>query len=1307
MTPRAMTAGEAERLLLGDSRVQDVCVVGEGRAAVAWVVPQRGAKADALSAFLRERLGEEAPPVTFLDAIPLLASGAPDRDALSRLEPVTPAVLRQVESRFREAGLEAVALAGPRRAPEVFEPIDELLPASLRPRTGAAAESKVSDASAAAEQGSGRPSLVEGGPRRHPPGNPAVLTDVLRRAAKQYAERTITFIDPEGRRETLRYAELWDEALRMLGGLTALGVKRGDRVMLLLERPGDYIRAFWACTFGGVVPAPMAVPPSFDRSHAGVARVLSVVERLGGPFVLAGTEGASALRAMGVRAIAVRDVDRSTPGEVVPLSPSDPAILSFTSGSTGKPKGIVLSQDNMVAMYGSMTAGGWYEEGDIGLGWMPLDHVAGINYVHMTALCTGTPQILVARDYILTDILRWMDLHSEFRATVSWAPNFAFGLLADRLARGERRAWDLKCVRVLGCAGEPLVAETMQRFVSPLVQDGLREDAICPIWGMAETASMFTAVRGVHTHAGEPHVDLGPALSGGALRIVDDQDAVVPEGTVGHLQVRGAAVLAGYLSDPELNAKSFTQDGWFRTGDLAVVHDGHMAIAGRQKELLIVNGNNVYPHEIEAVVELVPGVLPSYAVASPTRVGGLQTDEVIVFFVPAPEAPPLGELLRSIREAVARTLGIQVSYLVPVKTHQVPKTELGKRGRTEMRRRFESGELAAERREAERVLGGPATLPRCLAVPRLVPRPQVPAGVSALSETVLLFSPSGFATALKETSSRPVEWVALAPDANPLHTLEALEAQSLRFEDVVYVMGREEASRAGSAELARSISPLLRLVQGLTARAASTPVRLWVVAPRAEGSSFEAAPLLVPGLLWSAKADAPNLSVRLLWVPSETPAAAAFVAGELQGLRSAREVSFHDGQRWERGFTPWVPSRLDGAQRLRREGLYLVTGALGGIGQAWARHLKHSLGARLVLVGRRARDAAAEALERELGATYAQADVTDSARLRAVLDEAESRHGRPFDGVFHFAGNFEPVPLEAEAPETFIQHAAAHVLGALALAEAFQPRPEALLFFASSVMGTVGWYATSYCAATGFIDRFVEHLAARGRRAVAVSLGPVKATGMARTLRASPVGSRTLEPQQVLAALVLALESGRTHVLVGVDGSAPAWRTAGLGAGEPLEQAHVFFTQAASPGVLPVKGEPGVTALHPRPTLPRRPDGQVDAEALAAESFGEGVPSGPLEEMLVEAFREVLGVEAVGVHSDFFSLGGSSLQATRVMARIQERLGLRLRESVLFDQPSVSRLAAHLQELVRKNPADVSQLSDEQVELMLRVLGTG
>jgi acyl carrier protein len=93
--------------------------------------------------------------------------------------------------------------------------------------------------------------------------------------------------------------------------------------------------------------------------------------------------------------------------------------------------------------------------------------------------------------------------------------------------------------------------------------------------------------------------------------------------------------------------------------------------------------------------------------------------------------------------------------------------------------------------------------------------------------------------------------------------------------------------------------------------------------------------------------------------------------------------------------------------------------------------------------------------------------------------------------------------------------------------------------------------------------------------------------------------------------------------------------------------------------------------------------------------------------MLVEAFREVLGVDAVGVHSNFFSLGGSSLQATRVMARIQERLGLRLRESVLFDQPSVSRLAAHLQELVRKNPADVSQLSDEQVELMLRVLGTG
>ncbi|OJT18521.1 peptide synthetase [Archangium sp. Cb G35] len=1310
-----MPAGDVEQLLLTDSRVQEACVTGVGKEAVAWVVPRRVTRADVLEAFLRERLGDDSPCVALIDSLPVLESGEPDREALSRLAPATSLRLQELEARLQAAGHEAVALAGPVRRSERFEPFDELFPESLRPGAGtasgtasAAPVAHTSSRPAGAE--TPRPSLLVGVPRASPPGAPDTLGELLRHVSQHHPGRTVTFIDVEGGRETLRFAELWQEALLVLGGLRALGVKPGERVMFVLERPGDFVRAFWGCTLGGMVPVPMAWPSSFERSHAGVARILSVSERLGGPLVLTGGRAVPALESLGLRAVAFSSLDRSTAGEPVVHTPASPAVLSFTSGSTGRPKGVLLTQDHLLAMCDAMRAGGWYTEEDVGVSWMPLDHVAGLAYPHLTSLRMATSHVLVARDHVLGDVLRWMDLLSEFGGTMSWAPNFAYGLVVDRLARGERRAWNLSRVRVLACGGEPIIADTVRRFTSLLARDGLREDAVCPGWGMAETSSYHTLTRGVRTPEGEGCVLLGPSPAGSMLRIVDEQDAVVPEGTVGHLQVRGATIITGYLDDAAINAQSFTPDGWLRTGDLAIVHDGQLALTGRQKEVLIINGNNVYPQDIEAVVEQVPGVLPSFSVACPTRVGGAQTDELLVGFVASPDAPPLGELLRSIREHVGRTLGLQVTHLVPLARHQLPKTELGKRGRTEVRRRFEAGELAAERREAERHLGGPSALPPCLAVPRWVPRVRHPATTVATSGSLLVISGAGFATALRALAGgRQVLHV--EPDSGEALTraLESLAAQGQPPGDVVYAVGpSSHARRLERSTLEEAIAPLLRLVQALARPAAAAPPRLWAVLPSPpEALSAASAHLLVPGLLWSAMAEVSGLEARVLWVPPEPDDAARCVAGELAAPRAAREVSWHDGRRWERAFTPWVPSPLQTPRRLRREGFYVVTGALGGVGQAWARYLRRSLGARLLLVGRRERDAAAEALERELGtAEYVPVDITDTERFQQVLRQAELRHGRSLDGAFHFAGTLESRPLESQTAEALVRDAAAHVLGAVSLAEAFRERPGAPLVLASSLMGTLGaGLHASYCAASGFIDRFAQVLAAGGQSAVAVSLSSIRGTGLARELKASPPGYRMLEPSQALAALLLAVESDSPQVLAGVEGSAMPWRLAGLGAGVPLEQAHVFITPRAGGQPL-ADGPRGTAVLHPVSSLPRSPDGTVDRPSLAAQAFGGAAdsPLGPLEQVVADAFREVLGVDAVGGGSDFFSLGGSSLQATRVMARVNERTGLRLREAAVFAHPSVSALAAFLRQSVDPEQLDVSHLSDEQVALLLHAL---
>lgn len=1275
---------------------------------MAWVVPRRAVRAEALSALLREQVGAGAPEIALLDAIPRDASGRPDLARLSRMVPATPSRLRQWEARLREAGSEAVALVGARGELARFDPLDELLPDALRPLSGASSsQGAAAQSTAQAGTSSGRLSISDGGPLITPPGAPTTLGETLRRAAEQHPENTLTCIDAEGGREVLRYRDLWDQALRLAAGLAERGVKPGDRVLILLDRPSDFLRAFWGCVLAGAVAAPVASIPSFERTRPAVEKFLGIYERIGQPLVLVDPRAKAPLEAMGLRITVPSEWELPAPGAPVKVAPSALTSLTFTSGSTGNPKGVVLSHANLLAMCDAVIAGGWFTAEDITLIWMPLDHVAGLSmFSHLTAVRLCASNVMVSREYVLADLLRWMDLMSELGATVSWAPNFAFGLVAERIERGDRRPWNLSRVRVMACAGEPLVEETLRRFTEPLAKDGLRQDVICPVWGMSETSSAFTAMRGVRTGP-EGAVECGPAVAGAMLRVVDDKDELVPEGVTGHLQAKGVSVMPGYLEDGDLNARSFTKDGWFRTGDLAIIRDGVMSIAGRQKEIIIINGSHVFPHDVEAVVEQVPGVLPAHAVACPTRSFGAATEALVVFFVPAPDAPPLPGLMRAIREHVGRVMGLQVAWVVPLLEHQVPRMGLGKLGRTELRKGFESGTLAAERRAGERVLGGPFTLPRCLAVPRQVPVPVVRSGASAPRSPVLLVAGEGLEAALREKlAGREVLRVASADGEGLSRALAALASKGQGRLDVVYVPDPQEAaSRLEKSALSAAVAPVLRLAQALAA--AGTQAR-WLAVLPAPGSSLggESALLLVPGLLRSIAAELSGLEARVVWVPSGTEAATC-VAEELDGLRSPHEVRWQGGQRSERTYEPWVPSPVEAPRRLKRQGLYLITGALGGLGRAWARFLRNGLAARLLLVGRRPQGQETEALERELGeALYVQADVTDAAALREAVRQAEARFGVACDGAFHFASTRQPVLLEKETPERLAQDAAAQVLGAVAVTEALKERPEALLVFASSLMGTLGAARfTSYCAASTFVTRLAERLAAEGRRAVAVELGAVRDTGLSRGAGAAAPGYRTLEVSQALASLSLAVESGHVHVLAGVAGEAWPWRGAGLGAAAPLEQAHLFFVPPSG-GAAPTVETGDEVALHSLPSLPRLADGAVDREALAARISGgaEGPPQGPLETVVVEAFREVLGADVPGRNTDFFSLGGSSLQATRVMARINARTGLRLREATLFDHPSASRLAAWLRRTVDPNTVDVSQLSDEQVSLLLSAL---
>ena len=226
---------------------------------------------------------------------------------------------------------------------------------------------------------------------------------------------------------------------------------------------------------------------------------------------------------------------------------------------------------------------------------------------HLRVVFLGAREVQVPTEKVLEDPLRWLDWIDRYRATVTWAPNFAYALLAEREVEIRARQWDLSCLRCAINGGEAIVARSARRAVELLSLHGLPAGAMRPTWGMSETASGAAYGRLTLTECtgDEPFVEVGRPIPGIAFRVVDEEQRLVPEGTIGRLQVRGPVVTAGYHRRPELNREVFTHDGWFRTGDYAMLRGGKLTLTGREADFLVIRGLNYYSHEIDGAIQAV------------------------------------------------------------------------------------------------------------------------------------------------------------------------------------------------------------------------------------------------------------------------------------------------------------------------------------------------------------------------------------------------------------------------------------------------------------------------------------------------------------------------------------------------------------------------------------------------------------------------------------------------------------------------------------------------------------------------------
>ena len=538
--------------------------------------------------------------------------------------------------------------------------------------------------------------------------NANTLSEMLQ--AHRGADRSITYHESESGQRVVRYGELYERALGILHHLQKLGAKPGDRLLLFLGSNEAFIDAFWAGILGGIVPVPVAPGISDEHRH----KLLRIAAQLGRPFLYTERRLLERIRnfadehqqqqgyaRLAERAFVTDDlVDISRAGRIHESKAADPAFVQYSSGSTSSPKGVVLTHANLLANMRGVTSAIRYTDQDIGLSWMPLTHDMGLIGFHIFLVGNRINMHQMATELFVRRPVLWLQTASNVRATLLCSPNFGYRHYLKVLGERALDALDLGSVRIIFNGAEPISLALCDEFMDRCAPARLKRNAMFPVYGLAEASvAVSFPPLGSAYHASHfdrhrlnpgqqvamlPQADrnaltlvaVGGAIPLCELRIAGDDDQPLADEHVGHIQIRGENVTAGYLDAPEANAAVHTADGWLRTGDLGVVHEHELYITGRHKEILFVNGQNYYPHDLEAVALEVPGIELGKVVISGVRANGAESDALVVFVLNRGELAEFLPLAQRVARQIGEHAGLAVDAVVPVR--RIPKTTSGK-----------------------------------------------------------------------------------------------------------------------------------------------------------------------------------------------------------------------------------------------------------------------------------------------------------------------------------------------------------------------------------------------------------------------------------------------------------------------------------------------------------------------------------------------------------------------------------------------------------------------------------------------------
>ncbi len=467
------------------------------------------------------------------------------------------------------------------------------------------------------------------------------LTEGLDYAAR--GQTGCNFFSARGDLESvLTYRELRERSIEVALRLSAGGLPRHSRIGVIAGTSPEFLVFFYGCQYAGLVPVPLPVSTNLGGHKAYVARLRSMLSAAGVAMAVAADDMIDMLR----EAAEGLDVELiGTPsdfyalsakgGELRPLDKDEPSYIQYSSGSTSMPRGVLVTQRAVTSnVLGISRHGLELRGGDRCVSWLPLYHDMGLVGFSITPMLGQ-----YSADYLPTSAftkrpLLWLRLISDQGATISFGPTMGYDLCVRRAAKSMGGSYDLSRWRVAGVGAEMIRAEVLEQFAECFATSGFNRRAYLPSYGLAESTlavSFAPLSRGlkldhVDRRACELFHEAMPAkkgTNGSAARtrtlvvcgrplpdhevsIRDNDGRILPERAIGRIYVKGPSLMKGYFQDPEATHGALTDDGWLDTGDLGYLADGELVVTGRHKDLIICNGRNIWPHDLEWALEGLP-----------------------------------------------------------------------------------------------------------------------------------------------------------------------------------------------------------------------------------------------------------------------------------------------------------------------------------------------------------------------------------------------------------------------------------------------------------------------------------------------------------------------------------------------------------------------------------------------------------------------------------------------------------------------------------------------------------------------------